>query len=1108
MYSVFILPFLIQLRCRAFLRNQLVFWRYLHIKFNTRRALKKIVLAIILFIGIVFNAYPQQSSNARWVVKRPFEFNVFIENKGQFAEKEKKDVGQPILYYSKKGKLHLYYTASSIVFRCDSLVPLDNDEERGGEKETKVKVVPEYFSIKWEGANANAIVEVQKPMSNYFTYPNLADKYGKSGITAHAFKKLVYHNLYKGIDVEFYYPEDKGGLEYDIIVHPGADPSVVKMKYTGANIALLNNDISIKTIFSNLTDHAPIAHDGSGKQVASSFMVKNNTVSFALGNYDKTQSLIIDPWVTTTSFTGANNAYDLDYDKAGNVYISGGGDATEYQINQYNSGGTLVWTYNATFAYTITGGYYGYGALCTDHRNGTCYFAEGGNFSGSGAQVLKINSAGIQKALFPGNPQVNELWRVAFDYCNNQLVLGCGNTVQTYQGATLDTALTTMKPVNVMGAITSYHDISLLALDDVGNAYMGTAKNINPTDSVNFNNVIMRMPLPSITPTIYQVKDGYVFQEVASAIYYPSLGTATAGNGFNGMVANKSMLFTYDGGTLKKFKPSNCAFVSSVKINPIPFNWGGLDLDCQGNVYAGDFFNVNVYDSNLTAIAPITFGGAGVVYALKVNGNQLYVTGGGFVAAATLPNVPKMATVTSTPPTKCSVCDGTAMAQGCGQQPFTYLWSNGATTQTITNLCSGVYTVTITDASCEHKQDTAIARLPGKPSFTAGLTITNPTCITKGQIAVSTLTGGTKPFTYAWSNGNINAQDTGLTSGTYKVTITDSSGCIYDTTVTLTSPKPPIIKVTPASDSICVKGSAIITASGATSYSWSPSAGLSCTNCTSPTASPGITITYTVVGDSAGCVNKDSVTITVNNPPTILVTPPHDTICFGGSASLSATGAASYIWQPATGLSCTNCPNPSASPSSQITYTVTGTDLHGCVSTATASVYIAGPVATACCDTTILAGGSASIGTTTSGTSYAWSPVGSLGCSTCFVTSASPIATTTYTLVVTFNNGCKAEDSVTVQVKGCDNVWIPNSFSPNGDGKNDMFGPKGECMVNYSLYVFNRWGTLIYQSESGKPWDGKVKGNLVQEDVYVYTVNVLNNTGNTISQTGRVTVIR
>src|SRR5690606_31018774 len=107
----------------------------------------------------------------------------------------------------------------------------------------------------------------------------------------------------------------------------------------------------------------------------------------------------------------------------------------------------------------------------------------------------------------------------------------------------------------------------------------------------------------------------------------------------------------------------------------------------------------------------------------------------------------------------------------------------------------------------------------------------------------------------------------------------------------------------------------------AASYTWSPAAGLSCTNCANPTANPTTTTTYTVIGtNGSSCKDTATVTVTVNPLPTVSAGA-DKTICVGFGTSLLATGATTYSWTPTTGLSFANIPNPTATPITTTVYT-------------------------------------------------------------------------------------------------------------------------------------------------------------------------------------------
>ena len=162
---------------------------------------------------------------------------------------------------------------------------------------------------------------------------------------------------------------------------------------------------------------------------------------------------------------------------------------------------------------------------------------------------------------------------------------------------------------------------------------------------------------------------------------------------------------------------------------------------------------------------------------------------------------------------------------------------------------------------------------------------------------------------------------------------TPSKGAYENTTVVT-------VTATPTSASYCAGGSASITASGGTTYAWSPATALSATTGATVTANPTATTTYTITGTTAGCSGTTTVVITVNDLPTISVSPAAPAICEGGSVELTASGATSYSWTPATDLDATTGATVNATPTTGITYTVTGTDANTCSNTADVTVTV------------------------------------------------------------------------------------------------------------------------------------------------------------------------
>ncbi|OSZ82554.1 hypothetical protein CAP35_04610 [Chitinophagaceae bacterium IBVUCB1] len=257
---------------------------------------------------------------------------------------------------------------------------------------------------------------------------------------------------------------------------------------------------------------------------------------------------------------------------------------------------------------------------------------------------------------------------------------------------------------------------------------------------------------------------------------------------------------------------------------------------------------------------------------------------------------------------------------------------------------------------------------------------------------------------------------------TYIVTGTDGNGCTDTAHVTITVNNKPNVSATANNTAVCAGGTVTLTASGATTYTWTPLGTLSCSTCVSPVATPTATNTYTVTGtDANGCTDTGNVTITVNSLPTVAANA-NQTICNGASATLSATGASTYTWTPTASLSCSTCTNPVATPTTTTTYTVTGTDVNGCVNTATTTVNVNALPTVSAGSNTAVCDGVAAILTASGATSYVWTPAATLSCSTCVSPTATPTTTTTYTVTGTDANGCSNTANVTVTISTRPNV--------------------------------------------------------------------------------------
>ncbi len=450
----------------------------------------------------------------------------------------------------------------------------------------------------------------------------------------------------------------------------------------------------------------------------------------------------------------------------------------------------------------------------------------------------------------------------------------------------------------------------------------------------------------------------------------------------------------------------------------------------------------------------------------------------------------------------------------------------------------GLYSVKLVITMQTNCQDSVIMTNIIKVSANPSIAITGdtvkcvPASMTFQGVILQPDPGGFKWF---WNFGNGNTDSVqnpaaqtypNVGIDTVKLTATNSSGC--STTVSQVIQIDSIALTNAGNDTaICVGQSASLNASSTASpatFTWLPptNGSLSCTTCNNPIATPITTTIYYVQGaNSLGCGTTDSVIVTVVQPASLSLSPLLDSICLGQKVQLNASGEKVYSWFPASGLSNPTAANPFASPDSTTIYEVIGSDSLFCFKDS-ASVQVTvfnyptlniGPRSvTIPIGTTyqINGIGSADID------SINWSPTIGLSCANCLTPIASPVTTTTYVVSVDNNGGCITTDSVKIIVT-CDgkNLFVPNTFSPNGDGHNDWFYVQGTGLTTIqSMQVFNRWGQLVFEKKNFAPnveqdgWDGNFNGNKAPVDVYIYTIEVICENSQIVAYHGNVALIR
>jgi len=611
-----------------------------------------------------------------------------------------------------------------------------------------------------------------------------------------------------------------------------------------------------------------------------------------------------------------------------------------------------------------------------------------------------------------------------------------------------------------------------------------------------------------------------------------------ATNRLNVFDINANYLYFFDGQNLEARTKTTGVLLQSTVVSAtytggVGYQNEGIAADVCDIVHVGGQGQVYRYSfdgTNFNALPSDFVPGNVYDIALDQTHQLMYVVGNGFLNSISAPITCPPPGMTATPSS--SGCGGAGKASvsvSGGNAPFTYSWSNGVTAVTTSasdtiTAPSGNYTVTISDGSCSNVQVTTAAVTVGTSGGPAinSMTPANPPCFGQSGSATVAASGGTGALTYNWSSGisASSTHDSGLTAGTYTVTITDASGCVNTSSVKIVAPTVLSANASQSKPATCgnADGAASSTPTGGTgayTWSWAGIAG-------NTSSVAGLTAgTYTVtVSDANGCTASGSATIQNSNGPTLTLLAA-DSICPGagnGQVSISATGGTgpfTYSWSNgASGI--TSSAGFLDSNLGLGTYSLTVSDAGGCTATASAGIFqFKTPAITAGPDTSINLGQQVRIHVT-GGPGYLWTPSSTLTNPNTLNPLADPTSTTTYTVLVTDANKCQQEDSVTITVLvplNCDtlSIFVPTAFSPNGDGKNDILYVKGvqTCLSQLLFQVYDRWGEKVFETTNlTQGWDGSFHGKRMDSAVFVFYLNASLSTGQKITRKGNITLLK
>ncbi len=858
----------------------------------------------------------------------------FIKNEGQYGNTVKdheemgtihfgyEGLGMPVLFTS-KGLIHLQRKIEG---------PYQEEEERDAkerknrkekhQQETESrKAIDKTNTMEWLNANSNVQVITEDQSPAYHTYASVQSK-------AFSYKKIIYKNLYPGIDAVYYFtPNKKEGFEYSLMIKAGADLNAVKIKFGGdvQKIKTDNNgNLIIRSEIEGISETVPVCYYGnevinkSTDEIKCAYKIDGNEISFSFPkDYDHTKSIIVDPFISSTgNLTGLNagKAKDVDFDYNGNIYVTGGGNSSVHQLAKFNSAGVLQWTFSGSL--TIPSWSFGtyWGGWMVEKPTGNIYLGQGFN-PASGFQVIRVSTTGLyDNYITNANPNFREAWKMYWS-CNNgspQILVAGGGTNSDINFGVFTPPSTAIGSLNVTGI--PYTGTTGWAQDIVDFII----------DPINYDMYTLYSSLlgtPSLTNKIYKNKAPYGGASVAWSVpsgfttvqeieNRPYLLGGQMDNSANIFAINNSYLFYWDGKNLKAFDKATGTGVGTPLITAnAALMQGGIIADACNNVFVGDGngvikvyqFNGNTFDDAAAPDIIITGFAGKAVYDLAYDEIKklLYASGDGFVASFDVSSYcpATQYSLNVSPDCQTSRATVTVSPAPPAGSTITYTLYNGNITiaTNTTGLFTGLtptttYKVIATiNLACSGTQATAGFVLPGP---TINVTSTNTTCANNSGTITASASGAITPYSYSIDGINFQSSGTfnGLAAGVYTITAKDANGCSAKTIVTILNSNGPQLSYT-STNASCGNNNGTITATvngGLAPYQYSID-GINFQNNNFFTGLTSGNYTLTIK-DANGCSNSVLVSISSSSAPSVTAIPATAT-CGNNNGNITAFGS-------------------------------------------------------------------------------------------------------------------------------------------------------------------------------------------------------------------------
>lgn len=481
---------------------------------------------------------------------------------------------------------------------------------------------------------------------------------------------------------------------------------------------------------------------------------------------------------------------------------------------------------------------------------------------------------------------------------------------------------------------------------------------------------------------------------------------------------------------------------------------------------------------------------------------------------------PMLVSATSVTSVPCDqACNGsiTVQTEG-GTAPYNYAWLHGATGSTVSSLCAGIYTVNVTD---DHGcQATGTFNVADTSNYHLSYEITPVTCNGNCDAAITLIPDfGGSSYQVVW---NQNPAQTGdqlqnLCGGSYQAAIAVGSSCNYSLYFQIDEAEALEFLHVYATQPDCygdVNGSLNIDVTGGTlPYTYTVN-GAAASQWQTGLA-PG---TYQItVTDAGSCHIDTTVQITQPAPLALSISttaPPCPEVCSGAIELTVSGGSYPFRYNWSNGGDTQDATNLCAGD-----YTVTVTDMHNCTATISATLTDSSHFPTAIMAwsdaDTLYAGQSTTFHATDlgSGFVYQWLPETGLETPNQPTTIVNAVTTTDYVVHVIDDAGCEQTDTIHLLVREviCDEpyVFVPNAFTPNGDGKNDVLYVRSDIVLEVNFQVFDRWGEKVFETDDLQTgWDGTFRGSPCEPGIYDYYLKVVCFGQIETLKKGNVTLIR